>query len=133
MLATDIVMTMNSPCAVTVSYGLSVGSDTVFARATFRTWNSNLPSRTADPAGAMVAVQRGHRRAGTLKTGADVDGKPVGRNGLTTAGMTTDALSGTSLITSGQPQLSSSYFVLCGEKVPGAILPLPVDSPTTDQ
>src|SRR6478735_12480341 len=82
MLVTDIVMTMNSPCAVVVMYGLPVGSDTDFARSMLSTRNSNLPSRTADPAGATV----GPTGSGTTGTGATVETDDDGADALVVVG-----------------------------------------------
>src|SRR3954464_937866 len=53
MLVTDIVRMMNSPCASTTSNWL-LRSPACWARVMLSTRNSNLPSRTDDPAGAAV-------------------------------------------------------------------------------
>jgi len=64
---------MNSRWVVVVRYGLPVGSLTVSARVMSSTWNSNLPSRTAEPAGAAFGVD------GAAATDADTAARTTSR------------------------------------------------------
>src|SRR5690606_10157377 len=68
MFLTDRVRMMNSPCGFAIMNGL-LGSPACAARCISSTRNSNLPSRTADPAGATDGVAE----AGAVLD--DVDGR----------------------------------------------------------
>ena len=69
---------MNSRWVVVVRYGLPVGSLTVSARVMSSTWNSNLPSRTAEPAGAAFGVD-GTTADGAAATDADTAARTTSR------------------------------------------------------